>query len=71
MSLERRARIAVDPREGLGFSSADVFDDLEQLAEAVALAAGEVDEFLTAPRSSVPATVMPRPRRNSSSLVAE
>ena len=60
--LQRQARRAL---------SADVFDDLDELVEAVAVAAGEVDELLarwtTAPRSGVPATEMPRPRRNSSS----
>ena len=50
-----------------------LFDDLDQLVQLVALVvAGQVPassfaRCTTAPRSGVPATVMPRPRRNSRS----
>ena len=52
-------------------SSADVFDDLDELVEAVALAAGEVDELLGSLDDGAAFGCsrdrMPRPRRNSSS----
>jgi hypothetical protein len=51
--------------------SVDVLDDLDECVGAVAVLAGVVDEFAgfwrTVPRSGVPATEMPRPRRNSRS----